>query len=87
MASEEEEKRSFGDCEKHCEKHDSGSYCRLQVQDGPCLFPFPHCCQHHIKRSRNFIFIQAVEIKNFLGFKMNKVIEAPKGVTISKKEE
>ena len=31
--------------------------------------------------------MQALEIKNFLGFKMNKRIDAPEGVTISKKEE
>lgn len=31
--------------------------------------------------------MQAVEIKNFLGFKMNKRIDAPKGVTVTKREE
>jgi large subunit ribosomal protein L9e len=31
--------------------------------------------------------MQAVEIKNFLGFKMNKRIDAPEGVLITKKEE
>lgn len=31
--------------------------------------------------------MQAVEIKNFLGFKMNKRIDAPEGVIVSKKEE
>ncbi|EFX60049.1 hypothetical protein DAPPUDRAFT_72936 [Daphnia pulex] len=30
---------------------------------------------------------RAVEIKNFLGFKMNKRIDAPEGVVITKKEE
>ena len=34
-----------------------------------------------------FLFIKAVEIKNFLGFKMNKRIDAPEGVLITKKEE
>ena len=31
------------------------------------------------------VFMQAVEIKNFLGFKMNKRIDAPTGVTVTKK--
>ena len=31
------------------------------------------------------LFIQAVEIKNFLGFKMNKRIDAPVGVSVTKK--
>ena len=31
--------------------------------------------------------MQTVEIKNFLGFKMNKRIDAPEGVLITKKEE
>ena len=33
-----------------------------------------------------FHLSQTVEIKNFLGFKMNKRIEAPEGVLITKKE-
>jgi large subunit ribosomal protein L9e len=31
--------------------------------------------------------MQSIEIKNFLGFKTNKRIDAPEGVLISKKEE
>ena len=34
-----------------------------------------------------FYLSKAVEIKNFLGFKMNKRIDAPEGVLITKREE
>ena len=38
------------------------------------------------ERYQSFL-TQALEIKNFLGFKVNKRIDAPEGVLISKKEE
>ena len=87
MASEEEKKCNSGHSEKQSEKYDHRSDCGIQVQDGVGLLPFPNRCQRDRRWQSTYPFTQALEIKNFLGFKVNKRIDAPEGVIITKKEE